>query len=92
MKQIQIKAPVFEKLDERSQQLGLTIEQYVDKIFREMDQAPPTVETVVVEAEITRGLYDNLKQFVETSDQAYGSISEFIEEAIRQHLLKKRTI
>ena len=91
-KNIPITTEVYDKLDTRAQQLGLTLEQYVQMIFESMDQAPPTVATVVVEAEFSRGLYDEVKQVVEKSALAYDSISQFIEEATRQHLLKLRKV
>ena len=91
-KQIQIETEVYDKLETRAQQLGLTVEQYVQMLFESLDQASVTVSTIVVEVELTQGLYNKVKQFVETSDQAYDSISEFIQEATREHLLKKRTL
>ena len=86
-KEVPIALDVYERLEQRSQHLGLTVNQYVDKLFNEMDQTPPTVETIIVTVEMAKGLYEQVKQFVETSGLAYSSITEFIEEATRSHLL-----
>ena len=91
-KQIPITTEIHEKLHTRAQQLGLTVNQYVHMILESIDQAPATTSTIVVEVELTQGLYDQLKRFVEKSNLAYDSIGQFIEEATRGHLLEYRKL
>jgi hypothetical protein len=57
-----------------------------------MERKQIPVETVTVKIEIARGLYDYVKQFVETSGLGYDDANEFIEAATREHLLRMRII
>jgi len=57
-----------------------------------MERKQIPVETVTVKIEMAEGLYNLVKHFVETSGLGYDDITEFIEAATREHLLRMRRI
>jgi hypothetical protein len=57
-----------------------------------MERGQIPVSTVVVKIEMGKGLYEDMRQFVETSGLGYDDITEFIEAATREHLLRMRRI
>jgi hypothetical protein len=57
-----------------------------------MERKQIPVQTVIVKIEIAEGLYNLVKQFVETSGLGYDDITEFIEAATREHFLRMRRI
>jgi anti-sigma regulatory factor (Ser/Thr protein kinase) len=57
-----------------------------------MERTQIPVETVVVKIEMAKILYDCAKQFAETSGLGYDDITEFIEAATREYLLRMRRV
>jgi hypothetical protein len=57
-----------------------------------MEKTEIPVETVVVKIEMAKGLHSLVKRFIEANSLGYDDITEFIEAATREYLLRMRRV